>query len=403
MLEWTGERFVPWVNDPTLAYEHLHRYFYASRFAQGKVVLDLASGEGYGSNLLARIAQRVIGVDIAVTAVEHARSRYTVSNLQFIAGSVTCIPLADHSFDLIVCFEAIEHIEDQQSLLSEVLRLLKPDGVFIVSTPNKPVYDQANAEENEFHVKELEFPEFRQLLESRFQFVRYLGQRVFAQSNIWPMSTGDDTSSAIPPNDDFLMDRHDSEFSPIPSGERTAMYHIAVASHRAIEHPAVSSVLVDNSNALLQEKDRQIADQDREFKLAQASAAKAIDWYTRQLQDRDESIRWLESESQSLRNEMAAQRQWYEKEIAHRDATIGSHEEALKWRAEQVQFLEHEKADLIARLTATSAELSRISEQLEAIHASSGWKLILRLRHLRDKLMPAGSPQRRVLQALLRR
>jgi ubiquinone/menaquinone biosynthesis C-methylase UbiE len=397
MLEWTGERFVPWVNEPTLAYEHLHRYLYASRFAQNKVVLDLASGEGYGSNLLARVAQRVVGLDIAEAAVEHASSRYNAANLQFITGSVTQIPLAENqSFDLIVCFEAIEHIEDQQGLLAEVLRLLKPDGLFIVSTPNKPVYDQANTEENEFHVKELEFAEFRELLESRFKFVHYLGQRVFAQSNLWPISAGEDKPEAVHPNDDFLIERRDSEFTSIPSGEQTAMYHIAVGSNRPIEPSVVPSVLVDNSNALIYEK-------DREYKLAQDSATEAINWRTRQLEERDESIRWLEGEVQSVRNEMAVQRQWFEKEIAHRDATIGSHEEALRWRAEQVQFLEHEKADLIARLNATSAELSRVSEQLEAIHASSGWKLILRLRHLRDKLMPVGSPQRRLLQALLHR
>ena len=76
MLEWTGERFLPWRNDPTLAYEHLHRYFYAAEFARGKNVLDLASGEGYGTNLLAQVAQRVVGVDIAAEAIEHATERY---------------------------------------------------------------------------------------------------------------------------------------------------------------------------------------------------------------------------------------------------------------------------------------------------------------------------------------
>src|SRR5215470_11508581 len=143
MLEWTGERFLPWRNDPALAYEHLHRYFYAAEFAHGKDVLDLASGEGYGANLLAQVANRVVGVDIAEEAVQHARSRYEKKNLEFIAASITKIPIVENAtFDLIVCFEAIEHIDDQEGLLQEVLRLLKPYGLFIVSTPNKPVYDQ---------------------------------------------------------------------------------------------------------------------------------------------------------------------------------------------------------------------------------------------------------------------
>src|SRR5262249_46369993 len=188
MLEWTGERFLPWRNDPALAYEHLHRYFYARQFARGKTVLDLASGEGYGANLLAEVATKVVGVDIAQEAVEHARHKYRRGNLEFICGSITSVPIVeDHTFDLIVCFEAIEHIDAHETLLGEVLRLLKPEGVLIVSTPNKPIYDQANADENEFHVKELELDEFRHLLETRFTYVRYLGQRVFAQSSLWPI------------------------------------------------------------------------------------------------------------------------------------------------------------------------------------------------------------------------
>ncbi len=77
-----------------------------------------------------------------------------------------------------MCFEAIEHIEDQERLLSEVNRLLKPGGLFVVSTPNKAAYNAAIEEENEFHVKELDFDEFRSLIETQFKYVRFLGQRM---------------------------------------------------------------------------------------------------------------------------------------------------------------------------------------------------------------------------------
>ena len=146
MLEWTGERFVPWIRESAIAYEHLHRYAYAAELVTDKRVLDMACGEGYGSNLLAAGAASVIGVDIDEKVIRHASAKYGSTKLQFLSGSITALPIPDdHSFDVIVCFEAIEHIEDQDALLAEVQRLLKPDGVFIVSTPNKAVYHDESA------------------------------------------------------------------------------------------------------------------------------------------------------------------------------------------------------------------------------------------------------------------
>src|SRR6476646_3809005 len=103
MLEWTGERFLPWINESTIAYEHLHRYAYAATLAKNKRVLDLASGEGYGANMLATAAASVVGVDIDDNAVRHAADKYVRDNLQFLSGSITAAPIRDdHSFDIIV-------------------------------------------------------------------------------------------------------------------------------------------------------------------------------------------------------------------------------------------------------------------------------------------------------------
>src|SRR5437773_11714026 len=112
MLEWTGERFLPWVKESTIAYEHLHRYAYAATLVKNKRVLDLASGEGYGSAMLAAAASSVVGVDIDENSIRHATAKYADANLQFVSGSITKVPITDdHSFDIVVCFEAIEHIE----------------------------------------------------------------------------------------------------------------------------------------------------------------------------------------------------------------------------------------------------------------------------------------------------
>jgi ubiquinone/menaquinone biosynthesis C-methylase UbiE len=108
MLEWTGERFLPWINESALAYEHLHRYAYAATLVKGKRVLDLACGEGYGSKMLAETASSVIGVDIDKSIIDHAAAKYRNPALQFIRGSIMAVPISeDHSFDAIVCFEAI--------------------------------------------------------------------------------------------------------------------------------------------------------------------------------------------------------------------------------------------------------------------------------------------------------
>src|SRR5688572_23241347 len=188
MLDWTGERFVPWAKEAAVAYEHLHRYMWASTLVRGKRVLDLASGEGYGANLLAGQASYVCGVDIDEAAVRHAAEKYARPNLHFLAGSITAVPLSNNqSFVVILCFEAIEHIEEHDALLSEVKRLLKPEGLFVVSTPNKDVYDAGGEGSNPFHVKELTFDEFNALLSKHFSSASYLGQRLHPASSLWPI------------------------------------------------------------------------------------------------------------------------------------------------------------------------------------------------------------------------
>ena len=155
-LEWTGARFLPWMEGAQIHYAHLHRYAFATHFVKGKKVIDLACGEGYGTYMLAREAECVAGVEIDKLTVQHARSRYIKDNLEFIEGSILDVPIeGERKFDVAVCFEAIEHIAAHDKLLSEVKRLLKDDGLFIVSTPNKTVYTDEPDYHNPFHVKEL--------------------------------------------------------------------------------------------------------------------------------------------------------------------------------------------------------------------------------------------------------
>jgi len=183
-LTFTGERFTPEVRG-AIWYEHWHRYALAVPVARGLRVLDAACGEGYGSALLARTAASVTGLDVDPDAVAHARERYGPANLSFVAGSVADIPLPDASVDLVVSFETIEHLAGQAQMLAEFRRVLAPGGALILSSPNRPVYNEAGGEPNHFHVKELDRAELAALLDPVFPQQAWHAQRVAAHSLFW--------------------------------------------------------------------------------------------------------------------------------------------------------------------------------------------------------------------------
>src|SRR5437870_8945946 len=247
MLEWTGERYVPWMQSAEIGYEHLHRYAFATQFVRNKKVLDLASGEGYGSNLLARTAKQVIGIDIDEQAVQHAKHKYIKPNLEFKAGSILEVPIDhDGAFDVVVCFEAIEHIQDHHKLLSEAKRLLIHDGIFLVSTPNKTLYTDEPHFNNPFHVHELYFYEFKALLENNFRQVKFLGQRIYCNSSMWSILPEKHVRAS-----EFVIERTPQEFAFVQPEKRAPQYFIAVASNAAKGIGGQVSYLVDISNELL--------------------------------------------------------------------------------------------------------------------------------------------------------
>ncbi len=177
----TGERMLPSMRG-TIVLEHLHRYAIAADLAGGRDVLDIASGEGYGSHLLAAKARSVIGVDISPEAVRDARARYVRANLEFLEGCCTAIPLPDASVDMVVSFETIEHIGEHERFLAEVARVLRKDGCLLISTPHRENYNATLASPNPFHQRELSPAEFEVLLRRHFSNVQMLGQRTVRAS-----------------------------------------------------------------------------------------------------------------------------------------------------------------------------------------------------------------------------
>jgi 2-polyprenyl-3-methyl-5-hydroxy-6-metoxy-1,4-benzoquinol methylase len=157
-LEFTGERMVPGKVDSILLREHVARYRFALEHAEGKKVLDVACGVGYGSYILAAKARNVVGLDISKDAIDFAKLNYSAPNMEFTVSDVLSIPFDDKSFDLIVAFEIFEHLADTQKFLNELKRVYKDGGMIILSTPNRD-YPKSTVE-NPFHLKEYDLDEF---------------------------------------------------------------------------------------------------------------------------------------------------------------------------------------------------------------------------------------------------
>ncbi|MFV8335255.1 methyltransferase domain-containing protein [Flavobacterium sp. RSP29] len=174
----TGER-LEFYEFSDVTVEHLHRYAIANDFVVNKKVLDIASGEGYGSYLLSKLADSVIGVDIDSVSVENAYKKYKSPNLTFLVGKADNIPIKSNSIDIVVSFETIEHHDKHEEMFMEIKRVLKNDGILIMSSPDKKFYSDEPNFKNKFHVKELYFEEFKSLTQKHFKNSFFYFQKAY--------------------------------------------------------------------------------------------------------------------------------------------------------------------------------------------------------------------------------
>jgi 2-polyprenyl-3-methyl-5-hydroxy-6-metoxy-1,4-benzoquinol methylase len=172
------ERYVPGTWSKIAAYEHVPRYALAKTLVAGKRVLDFGCGTGYGAALMAESAAHVTGLDIDASALEWARAAHRAPNLDFVRRDDLGAGLPDKSFDLVTCFEMIEHVDHatQQQAVASMARLLRDDGVLLISTPNPEMTKLYGA--NPYHIREMSEVEFRELLCPVFAEVQILRQRV---------------------------------------------------------------------------------------------------------------------------------------------------------------------------------------------------------------------------------
>jgi 2-polyprenyl-3-methyl-5-hydroxy-6-metoxy-1,4-benzoquinol methylase len=176
-LALTGERTLPDVPQENYWYQrHLVVYEWIAQRVGGLRVIDLACGEGYGSDLLASAAAHVVGVDANPEAHEHARLRYGRHNLRFERALLECYG-ASGAFDAVVFLQTIEHVRDPAAVLAHVHELLVPGGTAYISTPNVLTLAPRGAAHsgNPWHIKEYRPAEFIALCRSRFESVVVLG------------------------------------------------------------------------------------------------------------------------------------------------------------------------------------------------------------------------------------
>jgi SAM-dependent methyltransferase len=174
-LSLTGERTLPDVPEENYWYRrHLVVYEWIAERVRGERVIDMASGEGYGSKVLAQSAAGVVGVEANPEAYEHARLRYTAANVRFERALVESF---EQDADAVVFLQTIEHLQDPDATLDHFRSLVLPDGAVYVSTPNVLTLAPKGAERsgNPWHVHEYRPEEFEGLCRRHFDRVELYG------------------------------------------------------------------------------------------------------------------------------------------------------------------------------------------------------------------------------------
>lgn len=177
-FKWNGERLNP---TDTTAIElaiHLQRYLFASDYASGKRILDASCGAGYGSYFLkTKGAMEVHGVDICAEAIAFAKHYYFIDNVRFEIMDVEDMRFDNNFFDVVVSFETVEHLRQTSKFFSELTRVLKQDGLFIFSVPNKQYYSDAGIK-NRFHFNEMYYADIERLSRQFFKRSRFYYQLI---------------------------------------------------------------------------------------------------------------------------------------------------------------------------------------------------------------------------------
>lgn len=364
MSEFTGERVIPGQVDVDLLNEHMARYTFAARLARGKRVLDAGCGAGYGSAELARTAESVVGVDRAPEAIEFARAHYAVDNLTFEEASCEALPHAAGSFELVVAFEVIEHLENWRGFLQEARRVLAPNGQLVVSTPNKLYYTESRGPHgaNPFHVHEFSFDEFRAELTAVFPHVSLFLENHVEGFTFQPHEAGRTAEVRVDTGDPAPDESH---------------FFVAVCANRP-QTGNPTFVYVPRAANVLRERERHIDLLERELDEknqwlaeAQSSLAEMTRQYAKVERELEESNRWAETLNRDLEDRRARvaelQTELAEEQEKAREMAAAYQAKVLDLEADiraKIKWALDVEAALIKEVTKQTAELVKAVEAL---------------------------------------
>ena len=275
-MERIGERFIPDKSDLKTEAEHLHRYLSISNLVEGKSVVDLGCGHGYGSQILKNYSTYV-GIDIDSEVISGNASRFLDTSIAFLAESADRTSIESNSVDVVVCFEMIEHVAIPVDVIAEAKRILKPNGILFSSTPDKSNYNLSRMIPNEFHLNELEKSEFTDCLDSFFVNNGFYGQSYIAASFLM---------AELNPNNDATLIRAQDVHSAL---HNLSTYWVAVSSDSSI--PSLENSLF-------------IGKLDRNYDEEIARANKQLGVYETELEKRTNEMVVALDNAASLRNEL---------------------------------------------------------------------------------------------------
>jgi SAM-dependent methyltransferase len=364
LAEFTGERVIPGEVDIDLLNEHMARYTFAARLARGKRVLDAGCGAGYGSVELGRAAERVVGVDRAADAIEFARANYAAHNVTFEEASCEALPHADASFELVVAFEVIEHLQDWRGFLREAHRVLVPNGQLVVSTPNKLYYTESRGADgaNPFHVHEFDFEEFRAELKAVYPHVSLFLENHVEGFTFQPHEAGSTSEVRVDAGESAPDESH---------------FFVAVCANRPqIGNPTY--VYIPRAANVLRERERHIrllqgelADKDGWLADAQRDLAEMTRRYASVESQLEESNRWageLKAQLQErwarvdqLQAELAEEQERARQTAAAYDAKIAGLEQDIQ---SKVKWARDVEAALTADIQKQTIELVKAVDAL---------------------------------------
>lgn len=370
LIEWTGERCVPWAPDVQVVYEHFHRYLWAARVVGGRRVLDLGSGEGFGAAILADSAEHVVGVDIDERTVEHSRLNYAGANVEFQVGSALDLSAYEAgSFGAVVAFEIIEHVRDQEQVLAEVSRLLADDGILVMSTPDRRIYSEITGQHNPFHERELGLEEFLQLLGSRFGHVAAWGQRTITGSHLHrlgsvPQEQGAKKARGSGEERDFFIERAGEEWRT--ASDPAALYCVALASNVPLPAVDADSALADCGLELvrLKEHDTVLVANERDAAIREG----------------EELIRQREESARTLERERAEHADVARRLKARLQDELGQRDQEIVQRQDDVVRLKDEIGDLRGQIGSLQAEVATAHQLNRRTEESVTWQTFQKAR-----------------------